>query len=49
MSEAVARNVPLAFFDQPGGEHGFDNEPGDPRSVEIVRAAVGFLETHLKK
>src|SRR5262249_51218578 len=46
VSEAVARNV--AFFNQPGGEHGFDNDPGDPRSREIVRAAVEFLKTNLR-
>ena len=47
VAEAVARNVPLVFYNQPGGAHGFDNDPGDPRSVEIVRAAVEFLKRNL--
>jgi acetyl esterase/lipase len=49
VTEAVTRNVNLAFFNQPGGEHGFDNDPGDPRSREIVRAAVEFLKTNLRR
>jgi len=49
VSEAVAKNVDLAFFNQPGGEHGFDNDPGDPRSREIVRAAIEFLKTNLRR
>jgi acetyl esterase/lipase len=49
VSEAVSKNVDLAFFNQPGGEHGFDNDPGDPRSREIVRAAVEFLKTNLRR
>jgi acetyl esterase/lipase len=46
--EAISRNASLAFFNQPGGQHGFDNQPGDPRSVEIVREAVEFLRRNLE-
>ena len=47
VSEALARNAPLAFYNQPGGEHGFDNQEGDPRSRDIVREAVAFLKSNL--
>jgi acetyl esterase/lipase len=47
VAEAIARNVALEFVNQPDGEHGFDNQPGDPRSREIVRQAVEFLRTNL--
>jgi acetyl esterase/lipase len=47
VSEALKKNVDLAFFNQPGGEHGFDNVPGDSRSREIVREAVEFLRRNL--
>ena len=47
VSEALKKNVDLAFFNQPGGEHGFDNIGGDPRSREIVREAVEFLRRNL--
>jgi len=49
VSEALARNAPLVFFNQPDGEHGFDNQPGDPRSREIVREAVEFLKRNLTR
>jgi len=47
VSEALARNAPLVLYNQPGGEHGFDNQEGDPRSREIVREAVEFLKRNL--
>lgn len=49
VGEAISRNAALAFFNQPGGQHGFDNQPGDPRSVEIVREAVEFLRRNLER
>jgi acetyl esterase/lipase len=47
VAEALARNAPLVFYNQPGGEHGFDNQEGDPRSRDIVREAVAFLKSNL--
>jgi acetyl esterase/lipase len=47
VTEALARNAPLVFYNQPGGEHGFDNQEGDPRSRDIVREAVAFLKSNL--
>lgn len=47
VAEAIAKNAPLAFYNQPDGEHGFDNRPGDSRSREIVREAVEFLKRNL--
>lgn len=49
VAEALARNAPLVFYNQPGGEHGFDNQEGDPRSREIVREAVEFLKRNLAR
>ena len=49
VGEALARNAPLVFYNQPGGEHGFDNQEGDPRSCEIVREAVEFLKRNLAR
>ena len=49
VAEALARNAPLIIFNQPDGEHGFDNQPGDPRSREIVRESVEFLKRNLAK
>jgi acetyl esterase/lipase len=49
VGEAISRNVGLAFFNQPDGQHGFDNQQGDPRSVEIVRAAIEFLRRNLER
>jgi acetyl esterase/lipase len=46
-AEALARNAPLVFFNQPGGEHGFDNQEGDTSSRDIVREAVAFLKSNL--
>jgi acetyl esterase/lipase len=47
VAEAIARNVALEFVNQPDGEHGFDNAPGDQRSRDIVRQAVEFLQRNL--
>jgi len=47
VAEALARNAPLVLYNQPEGEHGFDNQEGDPRSREIVREAVEFLKRNL--
>jgi len=47
VAEALARNTPLVLYNQPDGEHGFDNQEGDPRSREIVREAVEFLKRNL--
>jgi acetyl esterase/lipase len=47
VAEALARNAPLVLYNQPDGEHGFDNQEGDPRSREIVREAVEFLKRNL--
>jgi acetyl esterase/lipase len=47
VAEALVRNAPLVFYNQPGGEHGFDNQEGDPRSRDIVREAVAFLKSNL--
>ena len=47
VAEALSRNVPLVLYNQPNGEHGFDNQEGDPRSREIVREAVEFLRRNL--
>jgi len=47
VAEALLRNAPLVFYNQPGGEHGFDNQDGDPRSRDIVREAVAFLKINL--
>jgi dienelactone hydrolase len=47
VAEALARNVALVFYNQPDGEHGFDNQEGDPRSREIVREGVEFLKRNL--
>jgi acetyl esterase/lipase len=47
VAEALARNVALVLYNQPDGEHGFDNREGDPRSREIVREAVEFLRRNL--
>lgn len=48
VSQAIRKNVALEFFNQPDGEHGFDNREGDPRSREIVREAVEFLRRNLE-
>ena len=47
VAEALRRNAPLTFYNQPNGEHGFDNQEGDPRSRDIVREAVEFLRRNL--
>ena len=49
VAEALARNAPLVFYNQPGGEHGFDNQEGDSRSRDIVREAVAFLKSNLSR
>ncbi len=46
-AEALGRNVALVLYNHPDGEHGFDNQAGDPRSREIVREAVEFLRRNL--
>jgi acetyl esterase/lipase len=47
VTEAIARNVSLEFWNHPDGVHGFDNQNDDDRSREIVRAALEFMKTHL--
>ena len=45
--EAIAKNAPVDFANQPRGVHGFDNQTDDARSREIVRRVVEFMRTHL--
>jgi acetyl esterase/lipase len=45
--EAVKQNAALTVYNHPRGVHGFDNQTDDPRSREIVRAALDFMKTHL--
>lgn len=47
VSEAIAKNAPVDFANQPRGVHGFDNQTDDARSREIVRRVVEFMRTHL--
>jgi acetyl esterase/lipase len=47
LREAVSKNAPLDFANQPRGVHGFDNQTDDARSREIVRRVVEFMKTHL--
>jgi acetyl esterase/lipase len=47
VSLAIAKNVPLEFWNHPEGVHGFDSQTDDDRSREIVKAALDFMKTHL--
>lgn len=47
VASALAVNAPIAVFNHPAGEHGFDNQNDDARSREIIRAALDFIKTHL--
>jgi acetyl esterase/lipase len=48
VTEAIARNASLEFWNHSQGVHGFDNQNDDERSREIVRAALEFMRTHLE-
>ena len=43
----MRRNAVLEFINHPTGAHSFDNQTGDDRSREIVKAAVQFMKLHL--
>jgi acetyl esterase/lipase len=47
VSEALARNVPLDLMTHPEGHHGFDILDDTPRSREILRRTVEFLQVRL--
>lgn len=47
IASALAANAPVAIFNHPAGEHGFDNQNDDERSREIIGAALAFMKTHL--
>ena len=48
MAEALVRGVPLTFLYHPDAPHAFDNQIDDDRTREIVKAAVEFLQWHLR-
>jgi acetyl esterase/lipase len=48
VAEALARDHPLTLMNHPGAAHGFDIGDAAPRTVEILEAALAFLETHLR-
>ncbi|GCE12025.1 alpha/beta hydrolase family protein [Tengunoibacter tsumagoiensis] len=47
VSEAIAQNVEVDFMNHPTGQHGFDILNDDPRSHEIIRRSLEFMQTHL--
>jgi acetyl esterase/lipase len=47
VAEALAAGTPLTLFNHPDAPHGFDHDH-DPRTLEVLRAFLTFLETHLK-
>jgi acetyl esterase/lipase len=47
VSEALVKNIALAFMNHPQGVHGFDNQNDDERSREIIRGAIAFMQVHL--
>jgi len=48
VAEALVRGVPLTFLYHPDAPHAFDNQIDDDRTREIVKAAVEFLQWHLR-
>lgn len=48
VAAAIAANAPITFMNHPLGEHGFDNQNDDERSREIIRAAIAFMQFHLR-
>lgn len=45
--EALERNLQLDILNHPDGPHAFDVRDPSPRSREIIRGAVQFLQAHL--
>jgi len=48
IARAVRENANVVVWNHPTGVHGFDNQNDDPRSREIIAAALGFMGTHLR-
>ena len=47
VAEALASNVTLTLLTHPSGQHAFDSRDDVPRTREIVRATLDFIDTHL--
>jgi acetyl esterase/lipase len=47
-ARALTANAPITLVNHPTAEHGFDNQQDDERSREIIRDAIGFMNTHLR-
>ncbi len=47
VAEAIAQNVQLDFMNHPTGQHAFDLLDDDPRSHEIIKATLEFLQVNL--
>lgn len=46
---ALEKNADLTLMNHPEGEHGFDNDADHPRTQEILRAMLAFLDAHLAR
>ena len=44
---ALEKNADLTLMNHPEGEHGFDNDADHPRTRQILRAMLAFLDAHL--
>jgi acetyl esterase/lipase len=47
VTESLAAGTPLTFFNHPEAPHGFDNKDPNPRTLEVLRGFLAFLEAHL--
>lgn len=47
-AQALARNLPISFVNQPEGLHAFDLYQDSAMSREVVRSVLGFLKAHLR-
>lgn len=45
--EALGRNLQLDILNHPDGPHAFDVRDPSPRSSQVIRAALQFLQAHL--
>jgi len=48
VAEALTSNVPLTLVTHPDGQHAFDTRDDLPRTREVIRATLDFIDAHLR-